>query len=90
MSRKYPEHILQKLRQREGFDANDKSIDEQLNLLSPSEAFSEVCNWEGLIYYDRIIKVWIKSIYGIDIDELVTEWIIHFKLMNLMNILWNI
>ena len=67
---KYPEHILQKLRQRKSLEENDKSLDEKFNNYTPSQAFREVLCWEGLIGWDETIKHWIEDIYGIDIDNL--------------------
>lgn len=69
-SRKYPKYILMKLRQRENLEEDDTSRDEEFNKMSPSRAFSEVCNWEGLNNYDSTIKGWIEDIYGFNIDEI--------------------
>ena len=69
-SDRYPEYIMRNLRQRQGLDEFDTSEDERLNRTEPSEAFSEVCQWNGLMgSYDYTIKSWIKDIYGIDLDE---------------------
>lgn len=70
MKHKYPEYIMKMLRQRLGLDEDDTSRDTELNTYSPSEAFEEVCNWEGLINYASTIKHWIEGIYGFDIDEI--------------------
>ncbi len=62
------------LRQREGLDENDTSMDNELNKLSPNEVFTEVCIWNGLMgNYDETIKGWIKSIYKIDLDNMEQE-----------------
>ena len=70
---KYPEHIMKVLRQRLGLDEDDTLRDDEINIYSPSEAFEEVLNWEGILGYANTIKWWIESIYGIDIDALAEE-----------------
>jgi len=65
---RYPENIMQKLRQRRGLEPYDTSIDSDLNTYTPGEVLDDVCNWEGLINYGSAIKNWIKDIYGIDIE----------------------
>jgi hypothetical protein len=70
MNNKYPEYIMKKLRQREGLEEDDTSKDNELNQLSPSTAFSEVCDWEGLQGYASTIKGWIEDIYNINIDDI--------------------
>ena len=67
MENKYPEYIMRKLRQRRGLEEDDTSEDSDIGTLSPSEAFDEVCNWEGLIGYSSTIKRWIEDIYGVEI-----------------------
>lgn len=65
----YPEYILKKLRQREGLEPNDTSMDDMLNGLSPEIVFKEVCDWEGMIGYSSSILGWIEDIYGIDLNQ---------------------
>ena len=67
MENKYPEYIMKNLRQRRGLEEDDVKEDQDINTLSPSEAFDEVCNWEGLINYGGIIKGWVNDIYGVKI-----------------------
>lgn len=67
---RYPNNIMEHLRQREGLDKYDISKDDELSMLTPNEVFKEVCNWNGLLGgYDDTIKSWVKSIYGIDLEE---------------------
>lgn len=66
---RYPENIMKDLRQREGLEPNDTSMDEELQQMSPNEAFDEVLMWNGLIGYARTIKSWIEDIYNIEIGE---------------------
>ena len=64
---KYPEYIMGYLRQRAGLDEFDTSKDIILSEMQPSEVFSDVCIWNGLINYDYTIKEWIKDIYKVNI-----------------------
>lgn len=73
MKNKYSEYILKMLRQRRNLEEDDTSKDEELNKMSPSTAFAEVCSWEGLNSYDHTIKGWIKDIYGFNIDEVESK-----------------
>lgn len=67
---KYPENIMQTLRQRRGLKIYDTSCDKWINNMSPDEALNEVCNWHGLIGYGYSVKGWVEAIYGISLDEL--------------------
>lgn len=67
---KYPENIMRYLRQRKGLELNDTTCDDEINLMTPNEAFEEVLGWDGLIGYAYIIKRWIEDIYGIDLDAM--------------------
>lgn len=66
---KYPEYIIKILRQRRNIDEDDTSEDKDINTLSTDEVFSEVCDWEGLIGYNSVIKRWINDIYKINLDS---------------------
>ena len=65
---KYPEYIMEMLRQRLGLEEDDTSRDAEINSYSSNKAFEEVLVWEGFIGYARHIKMWIADIYGIDLD----------------------
>lgn len=69
MPNRYPENIMEDLRQRKGLEPNDTICDDEINLMSPNEAFEEVLMWNGLIGYGYKIKSWIENIYGIDLNE---------------------
>lgn len=70
MGNKYPEYIMLILRARFNLKENDHSRDDIFNEMQPNYVFSHVVAWYGLLGgYDNVIKVWIKDIYGIDIDE---------------------
>lgn len=65
---RYPEYIMRKLRQRRDLEPDDKSEDKDINLMSPNEAFNEVCTWEGLINYGSTIREWVSDIYNIELE----------------------
>ena len=64
----YPEYILKKSRQRDGLDEDDRSRDDIFNSYSHSEAFDQVCNWEGLINYGSTIRGWVEGIYSVKLS----------------------
>ena len=66
---KYPENIMRYLRQRKGLEPDDTTCDDEINLMTPNEAFEEVLMWDGLIGHGYKIKSWIEDIYGIDLNE---------------------
>lgn len=61
----YPERILKVLRQRAGLDETDVSIGSELQSYSPTEAFSNVLEWEGICGYDHKVLSWICDIWGV-------------------------
>ncbi|WP_423734358.1 hypothetical protein ACO9S3_08770 [Bacillus velezensis] len=70
LEEKYPISIIQYVRQREGLDKKDGSMDKEILEMSKSEVFRDVLAWNGFLGgWDHIIKDWIKSIYGIDLDD---------------------
>lgn len=66
---KYPENIIRIVRQSLDLEPTDTSKDDEINVMSRSEILDCVCEWEGLIGYGRVIRNWIKDIYGINLDE---------------------
>ena len=66
---KYPEYIMEILRQRYNYDEDDTSNDNEFSRMSPSTVFEEVCGWEG-VGSDYAIKSWIEDIYGFNIDDI--------------------
>ena len=66
----YPENILRLVRQNLDIEPTDTSMDEEINAMSRNEVLDRVCEWEGLIGYGRVIREWIKDIYGIDLDRM--------------------
>jgi hypothetical protein len=66
---KYPDYIMQKLRQRRGLEPYNTSQDADINLMSKHEAFGGCLEWEGIIGYEYAITYWIQDIYGIVLQE---------------------
>ena len=70
ITERYPEHIIEKLRQRQDLDIDDCSMDDEFQQMAPNEVFHEVLNWEGFLgSWDSTIKGWIEDIYCIDLDD---------------------
>lgn len=67
--RRYPENIMKRCRQRLGLDEDDTSRDDEINLLSPKEAFEECLIWEGIIGYGDTILGWVEDIFEVKLDE---------------------
>ena len=65
----YPENILRIVRQNLDLESTDTNKDDEINAMSQSKIFDCVCEWEGLIGYGRVIRNWMKDIYGINLDE---------------------
>ena len=66
----YPENILRLVRQNLDIEPTDTSMDEEINAMSRNEVLDRVCEWEGLIGYGRVIREWIKDIYGVDLNRM--------------------
>ena len=66
---KYPDYIMEYVRQNLGLDKYDTSEDKDINEMSKSDIFEKVCNWNNLYWYSEYIKSWVKDIYGIDLDK---------------------
>ena len=66
----YPENILRLVRQNLDLKPTDTSMDKEINNMSRNEVLNRVCEWEGLIGYGRVIREWIKDIYGVDLNRM--------------------
>jgi len=66
---KYPDDIMEDLRQRRGLEEDDESEDNDIMQMSKSDVLDEVVTWNNLIHYGEPIKQWINDIYDIDLDE---------------------
>lgn len=63
----YPEYILEMLRQRQGLEYDDASMDDKFNSWHPKVVFNEVCNWEGMIGYGDTIIGWVEDIFNVSL-----------------------
>lgn len=71
LRKKYPDDIIEVIRQRLGLDSDDSSRDEYILSLSRNTIFHHVVNWNGLMgNYADIIKYWVLDVYGVDLDEI--------------------
>lgn len=65
MNHNYPEHIMETLRQRIGLEDDDKSRDEELQMLTPQEALSECLEWAGIHGYTSWILNVIRDTFKV-------------------------
>ena len=74
MYQNYPEHIINRLKDREDMEYEDKSKDEYFQNLPPIIVLRELLAWEGICGYTNMILELIKDIYKVqlkqDYDEL--------------------
>ncbi len=66
-------YILQKLRQREGLEPNDTSMDDKFKGMRPYDVLDEVLHWEGFFGYTGQIISWIKD-SGYEVKEKVEDF----------------
>ena len=74
MYQNYPEHIINRRKDREDMEYEDKSKDEYFQNLPPIIVLRELLAWEGICGYTNMILELIKDIYKVqlkqDYDEL--------------------
>ncbi len=66
---KYPDHIMEYVRQNLGLEAKDTSRDANINDMPRERILERVCNWNGLINHHDTIKGWIEDIYNVDLED---------------------
>ncbi len=64
---RYPNNIMEIVRQHLGLEDSDTSRDVEINGMSPNSVFAHVLEWEGIIGYQYTIPGWIKDIYGVEL-----------------------
>lgn len=69
MSTKYPNVIMDFVRQRLGLEEGDTLKDGEINAMSQNEVFDACLVWEGIIGYGPTFRRWIKNIYNVDLDH---------------------
>jgi len=65
----YPEYILKMLRQYFGLDEDDTRLDDSFAAISPTDVFSFVCDWDGLICYGPTLIHWVEDIFHVELDK---------------------
>lgn len=60
---KYSDEIMMRLRQRNGLDAKDTSMDDEIMKMSPKEIFEELLAWEGIFGYSQYILGWVNELF---------------------------
>ena len=68
--KKYPDYIMQMLRQRLGRDQDDDTADVVIMSMSPSKVFESLLEWEGICGYKSKILDWIRVAYGVELNRL--------------------
>ena len=66
---KYPDYIMEKVRQHLGLESYDTSRDAEINGMTHDSVFDHVLEWEGIIGYQFQIVSWVAAIYGISKAE---------------------
>lgn len=62
---KYPDEIMQRVRQRLGLQPGDASRDKEINNMPHEAVFYHCLEWEGIIGWGYKITGWIQEIYGV-------------------------
>ena len=66
---KYPEYIMERLRQRYDLAADDTSMDCEFGEWTKGKVFREVLEWEGICGYSDWLLGLVEDIYGIELKE---------------------
>jgi hypothetical protein len=70
---RYPENVVESLRQRNSLDPSDTSMDEDFLDYDKEYVFEECLTWDGIIGYGDQIRQLVNDIYNIDLEELDSE-----------------
>lgn len=62
---KYPEYIMELVRQHLGLEHYDTSRDEEIGTMSHDSVLDHCLEWEGIIGYGYTITGWVQDIYGV-------------------------
>lgn len=65
---KYPDYIVEAVRQNLGLDYSDDSKDDEINQMNPDEVLESYWAWNGIIGYADQMKESVADIYGIDFE----------------------
>jgi len=65
----YPEYVMESVRQNLGLEADDMSMDSEINGMSKREVFARCLEWEGIIGYEYKILSLVSEIFGVDLMD---------------------
>ena len=68
-----PLSILDSVRENLGIEPGETEFDDRINKMSNDEILRRCGEWNCIADWGLVVKGWINSIYGIDIDKLATE-----------------
>lgn len=66
---KYPNYIMEAVRQNLGLEKDDISKDEYINNMEESEILEKYLTWNGIIGYGNMIIELIQDIYNIELKD---------------------
>lgn len=67
---KYPEYIMRYVRERLDLEPDDTSKDEEINMMTPTEVFTEWLEWQGIIGYSDTILQAVEDIFDIELQNI--------------------
>lgn len=67
--KKYPDDIMESVRQALGLEESDESKDHEIAEMSRSEVFDHVLAWNGIIGYAEEVKQWINDVFNVDLEN---------------------
>lgn len=65
----YSENVMQRIRQSLGCTIDDTSRDEEIKSMSRDELFDKCMQWEGIIGYNYLIKLFVEDIYKVRLED---------------------
>lgn len=66
---KYPEHLVEYVRQNFGLEKDDTSLDGDILTMKKDVFFRRVLNWKGLINWGDTILDWVQDIYNVELKN---------------------
>jgi len=69
VANKFSDKVMRVIRQRYGCDENSPKRDNEINMLSPKEAFEELLHWEGIYGYEDYILDIIEELFNVKLTD---------------------
>ena len=66
---KYPEYIMETVRQRLGIEKGNTTKDDYINGLKENKVVEMYLSWKGIIGYGNMIINLIEDVYGVKLKE---------------------